>query len=58
MKLLIITQAVDTTDSNLGFFHGWIEEFARHCSKVTVICLREGKHSLPTNVRVLSLGKE
>ncbi len=58
MKLLICTQAVDSTDSNLGFFHRWIEEFARHCEFITVICLREGEHSLPTNVRVLSLGKE
>jgi glycosyltransferase involved in cell wall biosynthesis len=58
MKLLICTQAVDSRDSNLGFFHTWIEEFAKHCEQVTVICLREGEHSLPGNVRVLSLGKE
>lgn len=58
MKLLICTQAVDSRDSNLGFFHTWIEEFAKHCEQVTVICLREGEHALPGNVRVLSLGKE
>jgi len=58
MKLLICTQAVDSTDSNLGFFHRWIEEFARHCEYVVVVCLREGEHKLPSNVRVLSLGKE
>lgn len=58
MKLLICTQAVDSTDSNLGFFHRWIEEFARHCEFVVVVCLREGEHALPSNVRVLSLGKE
>ena len=55
MKLLIVTQAVDTDDSDLGFFVRWIEEFARHCEKVTVICLREGKHKLPTNVHVFAL---
>src|SRR3989338_452188 len=55
MKLLICTQTVDTGDSDLGFFVRWIEEFAKHCEKVTVICLREGKHSLPANVRVYSL---
>lgn len=58
MKLLICTQAVDKNDSNLGFFHRWIEEFAAHCEQVTVVCLRRGEYSFPSNVRVLSLGKE
>ncbi len=58
MKLLICTQAVDSTDSNLGFFHRWIEEFAAHCEFVTVVCLRRGEYRFPSNVRVLSLGKE
>ena len=57
MKLLIVTQVVDTNDSNLGFFHRWIEEFAKHCEHVTVICLKEGAHQLPGNVSVYSLGK-
>ncbi len=57
MKLLIITQIVDKDDAVLGFFHGWIKEFAKNCEKVTVICLKEGKHELPENVKVLSLGK-
>lgn len=58
MKLLICTQALDAGDSNLGFFHQWVAEFAKHCEKVTVICLREGEHQLPDNVFVYSLGKE
>ena len=58
MKLLIITQKVDRNDPILGFFHRWIEEFAKHCEKVTVVCLSEGEHNLPKNVKVLSLGKE
>jgi glycosyltransferase involved in cell wall biosynthesis len=58
MKLLILTQKVDVTDSNLGFFHQWIEEFAKKCEQVIVVCLFEGKHDLAGNVRVLSLGKE
>ncbi|MGC9602318.1 MAG: glycosyltransferase [Minisyncoccia bacterium] len=57
MRLLILTQIVDRHDSNLGFFHTWIEEFAKHCEKVTVICLQEGEHALPSNVQVCSLGK-
>jgi glycosyltransferase involved in cell wall biosynthesis len=58
MRLLICTQALDKRDSNLGFFHRWVEEFAKRCEFVTVICLREGEYSLPDNVRVYSLGKE
>jgi glycosyltransferase involved in cell wall biosynthesis len=58
MRLLIVTQAVDTYDPVLGFFHRWIEELATHYEHVEVICLREGKHALPNSVRVHSLGKE
>ena len=58
MKLLIITQKVDINDDVLGFFHRWIEEFAKHCEKITVICLQKGEYNLPDNVKVLSLGKE
>jgi len=58
MKLLIITQKVDRSDDMLGFFHAWIEEFSKHCEKVTVICLQRGECDMPANVKVLSLGKE
>jgi glycosyltransferase involved in cell wall biosynthesis len=58
MRLLIITQKVAQQDPILGFFHRWIEEFAKHYEKITVICLEEGEHNLPENVKVLSLGKE
>jgi len=58
VKLLIITQKVDENDDILGFMHGWIREFAKHCEQVTVICLYKGEHHLPKNVKVLSLGKE
>ncbi len=58
MKLLIITQKVDQNDDVLGFFHGWISEFAKHYEKVTVIALGVGEYDLPKNVSVLSLGKE
>ena len=58
MKLLIVTQAVDTNNPALAFFHRWITEFAKHVEQVTVICLFEGKHSLPSNVSIHSLGKE
>lgn len=58
MKLLIITQTVDKNDDILGFFHTWISSFAQECEEVTVIALRVGAYTLPSNVRVLSLGKE
>jgi glycosyltransferase involved in cell wall biosynthesis len=58
MKLLIVTQVVDSHDSDLGFFVRWIEEFAKHAERVEVICLKEGQHTLPANVHVHSLGKE
>lgn len=58
MRLLIVTQKVNKDDPILGFFHRWIIEFAKHCESIVVICLEEGVHELPVNVRVLSLGKE
>jgi glycosyltransferase involved in cell wall biosynthesis len=58
MKILILTQIVDSTDPALGFFHRWIAEFAKNFEAVTVIALRKGESSLPKNVTVLSLGKE
>ncbi len=57
MRLLIVTQAVDLDDPVLGFFHRWIEEFAKHCEGIHVVCLREDRHQLPANVRVHCLGK-
>jgi glycosyltransferase involved in cell wall biosynthesis len=58
MRLLICTQIVDKNDSILGFFHAWIVEFSKNFDSVIVICLKEGEHKLPSNVRVLTLGKE
>ncbi len=58
MRLLVVTQTVDLDNPVLGFFHGWIEELASRYESVVVICLFEGRHSLPANVEVFSLGKE
>lgn len=58
MKLLIIVQRVDINDDNLSFFHRILEKFAEKLEKVFVICLAEGEHHLPDNVKVFSLGKE
>ena len=58
MKLLIITQVLDTEHPILGFFHRWVEEFASQAELVHVIALQIGTHKLPENVHVYSLGKE
>ncbi len=58
MRLLIVTQVVDSEDPTLGFFHHWLTEFGERCEWVTVICLKEGKCELPKNATVYSLGKK
>lgn len=58
MRILMCTQAVDTEDRALGFFHRWLEECSRCFEAIQVVCLKEGQHELPPNVRVYSLGKE
>ena len=58
MKLLIVTQKVDQNDDVLGFFHEWIREFSKKWNKVIVIALKLGEYNFPSNVKILSLGKE
>ena len=58
MRLLIVTQAVDSEDPVLGFFVRWIEELAKRVESIEVICLKMGECNFPKNVRVHSLGKE
>lgn len=58
MKLLFVTQALDLDDPTLSVYHGWVAALAPHFERVIVICLKEGRHDLPANVRVHSLGKE
>lgn len=57
MRLLIVTQAVDLDDPVLGFFHRWIEEFAKHYDNVEVICLRAGRFALPQHTSVHEIGR-
>ena len=57
MRLLIVTQKVDTNDPNLGFFVSWIKEFSKHAD-VTVIGNEVGSYAPLRDVEVYSLGKE
>lgn len=58
MKLLVTTQTVDRDDPVLGFFHEWLVALSPKFESVEVICLKEGRHALPSNVHAHSLGKE
>jgi glycosyltransferase involved in cell wall biosynthesis len=58
MKLLIVTQTLDANDPGLGFFHSWVAALAPKFETINVIALGVGAYTLPTNVRVHSLGKE
>ena len=58
MRLLIVTQALDTQDPALGFFVTWLAEFSKHFERIELVCLKEGQHPVLPNVRVHSLGKE
>ena len=57
-NILIITQKVSQDDPILGFFHRWLIEFSHNYKHIVVICLEKDKFNLPSNVKVLSLGKE
>jgi glycosyltransferase involved in cell wall biosynthesis len=58
MRLLFVTQALDLDDPVLSAYHGWVAEVATHFDRIDAVCLKEGRHTLPANVRVHSLGKE
>jgi len=58
MRLLIVTQKVDKNDEVLGFFHRWLEEFAKLSDEVTVLCLSAGDADLPKNVSIYTFGKK
>jgi len=58
MRVLVLTQAVDTDDLYLGFFHSWLAAFSKTFDHVRVVCLKQGRHQLPANIVIHSLGKE
>ncbi len=54
----MLTQKIDRDDDMLGFTHDWAEALAARVERLDVLALEVGKHSLPANVRVRSMGKE
>ncbi len=58
MRILIVTQKVDSEDQLLGFFIDWIKILANKFESIVILCLVQNKFLLPGNVRVVSLGKD
>lgn len=57
-RLLVCTQEMNKKSSTLGFMHAWVTKMSQRYDSVIVLCLYEGEHTLPENVKVISLGKE
>ncbi len=58
MNLLLFNLAVDAEHVTLAFGLKWIKALARRFDHVDVVTMYEGKHSLPANVTVWSVGHE
>jgi glycosyltransferase involved in cell wall biosynthesis len=58
MRLLFVTQALDLDDPVLSTYHDWAAALAGRVESMEAICLKEGRHALPGNIRIHSLGKE
>lgn len=56
MKLVVVTQAVDTDDPVLGATVPKLRALAERVDELVVLALRVGEHSLPANVRVREIG--
>lgn len=58
MNLLMFNLAVDDEHVTLAFGLRWIEELAARFEHVDVVTMMEGRHQLPSNVTVWSVGRE
>lgn len=56
--LLLFNLITDVDDPVLGFTTQWINELAKHCSKVLVVTMKAGRLVVDHNVEVFSVGKE
>ncbi len=59
MKLLFLTQVIDSEDAVLGFVTRWIAGLAQHVESVRVVALEVGNlDGLPSNVDVREVGRK
>lgn len=58
LRVLMITQKVDQDDDLLGFTHTWVRALAGRVAHLHVLALSVGRHDLPGNVTLHSMGKE
>ena len=58
MRILFVTQALDLDEPVLSTYHNWVSALAERVDHIEAVCLKEGRHALPENVRIHSLGKE
>lgn len=58
MNLLMFNLATDSEHVTLAFGLRWIEELSKRFTHIDVITMFEGKHNLPKNVTVWSVGRE
>lgn len=58
MRVLFVTQALDLDEPVLSTYHEWVAALAERVDHIEAVCLKEGRHALPKNVKVHSLGKE
>ncbi len=50
MKLVFVTQVLDSSDAVLGFVGRWVEGLAAQCERVRVLTLEQGAGTWPENV--------
>lgn len=58
MRVLFVTQSLDLDEPVLSTYHEWVAALAERVDHIEAVCLKEGRHALPKNVKVHSLGKE
>jgi glycosyltransferase involved in cell wall biosynthesis len=59
VKLLFVTQVLDSDDAVLGFVMRWVQGLARCCERVRVVALEVGAlEGLPENVDVRVVGRK
>lgn len=57
-RLLVLNLAVDLDDPILRFTSDWLRGLSQHVERIDVVTMTEGRHDLPAQVGVHSIGKE